>query len=261
MRLKVIDSNTPTWTDNPSDIVPVDMQQPPIQVPVNLWVLWPDDTAPTAQQGTNDTIAAARTDLDEANTLYGSTQSGIQFFMPSGSPQVRIDSRFWSATCGDVAGLSQVGYANDQLNVYYVGHPPSWWTEHEQARGWYCVTDDDNVIIIRAAIKKRATLAHELGHALSLQWHADTLTGLKDENSHQVFDATNIMWSTFNNNTVDNRSMLTKGQSFRTNVSESSALYRMILPGGGTLDTAVSPGRVDCTEGDKSEKCPWIGAE
>ena len=260
MRLKVIDSTAPTWTGAPTDIVPVDMQQPPIQVPVHLWVLWPDDTAPTAQQGTEDTVAAARTDLEEANTLYGNTQSGIQFFMPSGSPQVRIDSRFWRATCDHVAGLALVGYATDQLNVYYVGYPPS--TELEQAHGWHCVTDNANVIIIRAAVKMRATLAHELGHALSLQWHADTLTGLKDENSLPVFDPYNIMWGTFANCCVDPRTKLTKGQSFRTNVSEGSALYRMILLGGGTLDTAVpSPGRSDCTEGHTSAQCPWIGAD
>ena len=261
MRLKVIDTTAPTWTDAPGDIVPVDMIQPPIQVPVNLWVIWPDDKAPNEPQGIVDTITAARTDLDEANTLYGDTQSGIQFFMPNGSPGVSIDSNFWSATCDDaetLAGLPQ-RYVTGQLNVYYVGYPPS--QEPNQARGWHCVHDDQNVIIIRAAIELRATLAHELGHALSLQSHAEDLSNQLDENGHQVFTRENIMWSTFSTNDVDNRHKLTKGQSFRGNVYEGSALYRMILPGGETLDTTVSPGRIDCTEGEQSAQCPWVGAD
>lgn len=261
MHLKVIDSNLPTWTNDPTDIVPVDMQPPPIRVPVNLWVLWPDEGFGDPQQGAEATKNAAMTDLHEANTLYGNTQSGIQFFMPSGLPEVRIDEEFWSATCADVESqtLTQVGYVPSQLNVYYVGRPPQ--TESKQATGWHCVTENENVIIIRAAIKRRATLAHELGHALSLQSHAENRVGEMDENGNQVFDAKNIMWGTFNPSQIDNRSKLTKGQSFRANVYEGSALYRMRMdPPLKPVKPAVVPGR-DCTESDKSAQCPWIGAD
>ncbi len=250
MRLKVIDSNAPTWTDAPTDIVPVDMQQPPIQVPVNLWVLWPNGSAQV-------TVDMARTDLQEANTLYGNTQSGIQFFMPSGSPEVHINSNFWNATCADaeVSGLPQVGYGSNQLNVYYVGSPPP--GEDEQATGWHCGTVDENIIIIRTAIERRATLAHELGHALSLQSHANDLVSQIDEKGNTVFDKYNIMWARFSPTGFDDRYKLTKGQSFRGNVYPGSPLYRLALP-----NTAVPPpGRGDCTESYISEHCPWIGAE
>lgn len=266
MRLKEIDLKTPTWTNDPIDIVPVDVQQPPIQVPVNLWILWPDDNGTNKQQGMELTKNKAIDNLREANSLYGNTQSGIQFFMPDGSAVVIDESmsaglELESATCNDVRSLASVGYVTNQLNVYYVGDPP--WTTDDSATGWHCVTDDVNVIIIRAAIEKRATLAHELGHALSLQNHANALVSQTDENGSQVFSATNIMWSIPTSSTVDNRFEITKGQSFRGNVSEGSALYRMIFPspGGGHLDTAVpSPGRNNCTEGHTSAWCPWIGA-
>jgi hypothetical protein len=163
--------------------------------------------------------------------------------MPSGSPAGSINSNFWSATCDDQeVGLPQVGYVTGQLNVYYVGFPPSPSDEPEQATGWHCQIDQD-IIIIRAKIKRKGTLAHELGHSLSLQTHADEeiLVSQMDEKGHQVFDLHNIMWSIFSDGNVDDRSKLTKGQSFRANVYYGSALYRMLL--AVELDTALPQGR------------------
>jgi len=269
MRLKIITADDPTWTDAPTDRISVDMYRPPLSVPVNIWIFWPDDEASSREEGGRITLNKAQTNLQEVNAIFNTTQSGIQFFMPNHSPQLRVDEaeelNLLQATCDDVdvqkeTLRSKNSYIENQLNVYYVGYPP----QGEQATGWHCITSDPNVIILRSAISLRATLAHEMGHALSLQQHSDgdSLKNETDENEIRVFDDTNIMKATFSSTSVDNRSKLTKGQSFRANVSGDSALYRVELPDGSILDTTIArPGRSDCNDLAISITCPRIGAD
>jgi hypothetical protein len=189
----------PPWTDVCGDEVVASLG-PAWDMPVNLWLgklMFLPDPGPLATQ-----------DLLAANAVYDENKTGIAFVEKQRKPLPTdpITLAKVAFACQGLGGLESAGlYVKDQLNVYY--GPVT-------VTGQSC--DDRNMVLIGPAAND-TTLAHELGHALSL--HGDEQEW---GHSNDVPDMTpaNIMWV----GDSQARKHFSLGQAFRFNVNKLSML-------------------------------------
>jgi len=198
------------WTDTLGDTLSLELQ-PLVREAVTYWVL---------QGGFAATELRVNTDAMRADQLFNQMNGGIGFnttAINDATADVDKDNLL-NATCDEAAALrSDIGYTAGQLNVYYNGG---------SVRGWWCGSDT----IIVGATADNETLAHELGHALSLA-DANIVT-------------TNIMSS---GGTA--RDKLTIGQLFRTSVNRISRINKHGLrPGGVTRNCPDEKSDYACPE-------------
>ncbi len=199
----------PPWTDGPGDRLDVNLT-PRLQMPVTVWIVWALPNTP----------AQVLLDAERADQLYGTMNCGIQVVATVTDATANPNALSLLDRRCDQAGTlrSGIGFTSGRLNVYYIREPRN--RDDEPGRGAWCggldlvssPTDDDkNTILVSTGEADNETLAHEIGHALSLR-HTNAVTAIP---------ATNIMHSP-----GSNRDSLTEGQCFRCNVEAQSALNR-----------------------------------
>jgi hypothetical protein len=218
------DSSVTEWTTNPGDVLSVDLQER-VQVPVRVFVANPMAGSVPAHA------------VDTANAIYNENNVGIVFDATITPVEITeanvIGARNCSRNEDGWMQLQSLGlYGKDQINVYYV------------KQGFTAVNCDKkrNAIFI-GTTSGISTLAHELGHALSLKHPvaSSTLTSL------------NIMRPTPFTNHVS------EGQAFRMNTQCNSTINTMVKDGD-----FVRPGdrpRVHCNDGASGNiTCPTFPA-
>ena len=220
-----------TWTTRSGDVMAVGAK-PRLQVPLVIRIL----KAPFG-----DMKLRAAEEIAQASFLYNLNAGGVMF-----SPITYIDMTTRAGApaalnndCFDMSSFIALGFTSGKLNVYYINQLGT-----TAARGHYCVDDNTNVILIPANFAELDSLAHEIGHAFSLE-HTnviDPMTGLSTG-----LAADNLMLTS-----VSSRSTITNGQVFRVNTNASSMLNQNHNRSGST--------RV-CADSDISDSCPALALD
>jgi hypothetical protein len=186
----------------------------------------------------------ARNDLMRARTVYASNRVGLTFteskFMTS-SQLTEAEKKVIGDNCQQAKALKQNPslYSPQRLNVYFVQAVVA--DEDDTWRGYNCfekkppgnTAGAPNIIYISIARHSPTTLAHEIGHALSLQdpeGHTGSSHLLEED-----FDLTNIMWTDLDSREARAQKHFSLGQAFRMNIDKRSWLNRgaaAITPAG-----------------------------
>jgi hypothetical protein len=212
------------FTDALGDRVRVSLTPDLLPVPVKVWVL------------VNGGAVRATDDLSRARFILDGMGCGLELdaatrdrSVLSGDPVARSD-------CDNAAELhTKVGFAREQLNVYYVDLG---------TRGLWCGGNSGGGTILIGTTADGETLAHELGHAFTL---AHVQNRDYDGDGQDDFDASNVMWGG-----GIGRSRLSEGQCFRCNVHPDSAVQLLGVRGAPTHR---------CDADTITGKCPWIGLD
>jgi hypothetical protein len=204
---------------------------PLLTVPVVLWLTQELNSAEQATATGQPLEPLALAELGDATDLFNLNRAGVLF-------KVVDTKRLWSLSAADQAAAhtaitAPTGSIDDcapalagssyfkpgKVNVYYVESLPI-----TGAAGLTCRRVDANIIYISNDDRGGTTLAHELGHALSLEHIGDHNSGPW----YVGIGNTNLMWGT---ESAD-RASLTLGQVYRANGDARSVLHRDQLRGG-----------------------------
>lgn len=232
-----LNENVAMWTNASGDVVSLPRLDRPLSVPVQVWVVQGPFPATQAQ---------ALTDIARGNQLYGTMNCGIQFTVTvrdaTADPQAPNNL---VRRCDQASTLrSDVGFTPGRINVYYIAEAKN--QLNQTGRGAWCgskvlvpspTEDDKNTILVSTGLADNETLAHEVGHALTLD-HTNPFPSIPN---------TNLM-----NSGGLSRDSLTEGQCFRCNVNDESAVNR--------LHVRIGPTR-PCPDGTSSAKCPALSLD
>lgn len=241
------------WSDACGDEVEAKLE-PPVSAPMNVW-LGVSPLGPAFGWGELDPKDVVDQDVETALAIYDGNKTGISF-----EPKVvKVEGEDWEKVyevleetpllelfleavveedpyypaCALPQRLEEIGfYVPGELNVYYLPIPFT---------GLIC--EDDRNAIFMGMAKKPTTLAHELGHALSLLGG-----GAGHTNGIAGFDETNVMWV----KEPTPRDHFSLGQAFRQNLATSSILHQNGLRG---------PPKRSCPPDEESPACPRLGLD
>lgn len=230
------------WSDSLGDVLTVDLKQDRLQMPVVIYIL---------RDPLNETIEQAKMDLDRADSLYNTMGCGLGFNFDT----LRIEDKrneaqrgfLLKTSCEFVGGpgvlyslIGEIGYDPNALNVYYIQNHdsvPEWKGENCEKFGY------PNMVLVSPSSDSE-TLAHELGHAFSL----DHPNELGIDLLH------NIM-----NSPGENRTSFTKGQCFRCNIDgDSFVVTSGIRAGSGVRGAAESR---PCPNNVTDDRCPALATD
>lgn len=285
------------WTDRLGDKPKVEVNgaNSMLQVPIHFYIAW-EHSAALCNERREDfpcpdpapsTQSLAETWLTEATMIFDSMRSGIVFDTPEITVRTS-DSPIREASCANRDSVYthfgiDTATLPEAVRVFFVqlsreadinGNPI-------HANGWTCdaapyganpdhtITHIYNDIFISTSIVNSTTLAHELGHALSLQdlnqaggdmtqpedWARELGSCLPpdpvtEQSGYLESACRYLMWSG-----SPTRSLVTKGQSFRANVNQLSAVHRHEVP-GRVLDTPAAS-RL-CMDSISNITCPRV---
>jgi hypothetical protein len=233
----LLHENVTTWTNASGDVHTLPTLTPPLSVPVLVWVV--QGTFPVTQ-------AQVLMDLARANVLYGTMNCGMQFTVTVRDATTNLQApNNLVRRCDQASTLrSDIGFTPGQINVYYIAEARN--QQNQPGRGAWCgstelvpspTPDDKNTILVSTGLADNETLAHEIGHALSLG----------HTNSFAAIPPTNLM-----NSGGLNRNSLTEGQCFRCNVNPESAVNRSQIRPGPTRS---------CPDATSSKDCPALSLD
>jgi hypothetical protein len=232
MRLQ---STAAVWTNQPFDVASVAMQDPYV-VPLNVFVLSGD----ALNYDVNVRIARAKDDVAAAKQLWDGNQCGITYAPTyiDASHSNNITHDLLTASCGVGDYLSQFKAVDPRtavkgLNVFYIDGDPG-------VQGEHCL-DGSSAVILITLWSGNDTLAHEIGHVLSLQHTNDPVTGLTTIAGMPNDDLMN--------SPSPYPAELTVGQCFRANVNDVSRL--------NTLPIRTEPTR-SCPDNVTNISCPAL---
>lgn len=218
---------TGIWTNASGDTAYIPMQDPYV-VPLNVYVMSGDFANGSIDTRTQDAMA----DVTEASRNWDQSQCGIAFAIKyiGDASHGNFGPDLLSAVCTDqVAAFRAVDTKNgvpSAINVYY--------NDGESGTLGLTCSDGNSAVIVISNLSTTDTLAHELGHALSLV-HTD---------DNQAMPSNDLM------NSWQTTGGLTVGQCFRANVNSTSVLHGLqIRPGASrqcpdgvpSTNTAPSP--------------------
>jgi hypothetical protein len=216
------------WT-NGADLVQV-VLQPAIVVPVKVWLM-------VATIGGLPAIDVAKVHLAKAEQLYNQNHAGVAF--SASYTDLSANAAAVAMIGTDDDSLDDSGWVNalvlsahftpNMLNVYYVQYTDT------GANGRNSILNRNIVMI--AALINDTTLAHEFGHAFSLE-HMNSLG-----NAHY----SNVMYTG-----SDFRTVFTEGQCFRVNVAPASILNTNLHRMGPTRS---------CPHGASDPLCPGVALD
>lgn len=183
------------------------------EIRINVWIV-DSDAGARSNFRTN-----SQNQFNRSVQLYNDMNSGITFRIATNeitrndqinliSSVVQSVSNSSSCTIGQITSNSTI-FRDDAINVYYVSYTGS--------RGFACGED----FIAIAPTSDNETLAHELGHTLSL--------------SHITAPARNLMITG-----GSNRNFITIGQDFRMLMNSDSALNALGFRSGETRNCGVN---------------------
>ena len=259
----------PTWTFGLGDIVPASIKSTTpdlITIPIDFYILWEHRDATGSEinpnplpAGTPCPTVPATSEcmlenwLTEANMIYERKFSGIRFMKRNVTTTLTTDLSLLHAGCSDLNPIYSHFQVPDMVNptaihmfLVMVSHDAAsnkdgsgWTCTSTPYSTWYIGSTYYNEVFISVSHANATTLTHELGHTLSLE--DVNVTNSDGSVSPQVgacvspsmtrpnvtcLTQNNLMWS---GSLL--RSGLTKGQSFRANVNEKSAVFRHDRPG------------------------------
>ena len=211
-----------TWTDSGGDVVNVTMNGL-AKVPLAVWIMFQNTS------GTRE--AEVNLEVNRAAELFDTHRCGAEFnasVVDVSQSTFNID--LLDGTCAQIADLKKVGFQSGKVNVYYL-------RTVDGNQGQRCEDGASDLLLVGATINDGETLAHELGHALSLGHWNDT----------QPATGSNLMLSP-----ASGRNSLTLGQCFRTNVNAGSLLNRSGIRTGPTRS---------CPDGTQNSSCPSLALQ
>jgi hypothetical protein len=212
------------FTDK-SDVVDVPLS-PPNSVPVNIFVMpdpWGTVAAREARAGSDVTFATQAWDDENmcgitysaVGTIYDATVVPIPVGLPDASCEGNV-APFKALAASVLAKLGRTP-PSSVVNVFYTVRDPD-------IQGETC-SDGLSAVIIISSWEGPETLAHELGHALSL-CHPNDPTCYSGS---PAIPADNLM-----NSPSAQATKLTTAQCFRANVNENSVLNQLSIRTGAT---------------------------
>ncbi len=201
---------TANWRDEPGDKLKI-VLTPMLQVPTTVWVM----------RGPFDkSLKQVNTEFARVKHLYNTMNCGIDFSTPvinnaTANPRTRD---LLNANCDKANNLrAQIGFTDKRLNIYYLNNPG--------AAGYWC----GNYTIIVSSQQTVETLAHEIGHAFSLD-HAESLG-----NNNIMYGGGEVV-----------RNYFTIGQCFRCNINKTSILNANGVRSGEARDCPDSNAPDSC---------------
>ena len=217
------------WTEAAGDQLIIDLKDP-LSLPLRIWSVHGNHQLVQQQ---------AEADIAWANVAFGDSRAGIIFPAEYTDKTDAADPAKSYAYCNLYMDIIQdIGHEPGKLNVYYVDRVLQ--TSTNAVGAWCGIHDMGGIILIENAAPI-STLAHEIGHALSLE-HVDAVDLDADGNSDfEIW--TNVM-STGSNPAIT--PTFTEGQAFRVNVNELSFLNAIGGRTGATRDCAVSEQKLTC---------------
>jgi hypothetical protein len=220
------------WTEATGDQLTVDLKDP-LSLPLRIWSVHGDHQL--VQQ-------KAEAALTWANVAFGDSHAGIIFPAEFTDKTGDADPAKSYAYCNLHMDIVQdIGYEPGKLNVYYVDRVLE---ASPTSVGVWCGTFGVGGIILMENTAPISILAHELGHALSLE-HVDAVDLDADGNSD--FEMwTNVM--SMGSDPVITPTF-TEGQAFRVNANELSFLNAIGVRRAVTRN---------CAEGDYNRMCPAV---
>ena len=252
-RRRMVLHNT-TWTTPLNDVDGAPLQGVRRQLPIAVWVaLDGRNLDPMADLDSLRSFALVASLLDkgEANAILARGRAGIMLRVQNGFPR-RIDDQPSIDALGSDCAAADALVGNREpgmLNVYYLDDLGG------TLRGFMCPRNAgraEDVIYVSWAARSTTTLAHEVGHSLSLLFPRDGHTeGLPG------FDVTNLMASFNDDFDARNRDRLSLGQAFRLNVDEASWL-NLATDGGVPVREPSAPRRPCQCDLNARRPCPSL---
>jgi hypothetical protein len=209
--------DTPQWTDG-SDVVPLTLAGDPQAIELNIFIA----------SGQHQADGWARADLRRASLAYRRNRVGVTFaeskFVPAGAlTAAEIGTIGDGCSHADEIRRNFPQYDATRLNVFYVAQIDG----DEWLHGYNCFDQKvpkPNIIFISLASRAYNTLAHELGHALGLQFSTGH-TGSEDVAEIDGFGPTNIMWGGLSSSQAKSQKHFSLGQAYRMNADGHSWLH------------------------------------
>lgn len=228
------------WEHGPSRAIPVMPPPTPFGL-CTISTLPPGTSAATLSLSTQ---CLAETWWLKANMLFTKMNAGIQLDIPT--IKVSLNPGLYSAGCRDIQPIyDHFAFTQEErkypqaIRVYFVeksqdiSDAGDLITNVAQTCGSTYLSGYDidrtyfNEIFVSTALANSTTLAHEFGHALSLDDINEVDFDPDTVKSHAAgLGRDNLMWSG-----SDNRTTMTIAQSFRANVNIPSALHRLDVKG------------------------------